>query len=1015
MACDPKNPCDMCKKEGSLAIMLARYAVKPDESKANAASLDDISPRVFLGTTVGYTKRMLRSGYVYLYNPADEEEPWKGYIVTQLGFLLPFRISKTKGPESAPNLEEDATDRGKQVYPCHPTKYVASGYAIVIGNAEKTENIWVCYSDVEWTNAVWRDFDQNKDKCRDKLMRQFNVKNWLDSPKAPHAELIGHHDDASPSGRREDFGLIKIAELWEKTQENEFNFSSTPIQRVSQKYRNWELITDYFGMPKPASTYYPTLDQSKAIDQRLQEEYEKGGEAEKKARELVERATTSERRFLEDQFSRLETSEKTKGRSLVLTLDDPVGITSDLIALMNYETTKFTHNLVKTNPDDLYRKLLANSAIESVRKSVCDEAIIQKRNKPGVITSRMMRSGPVTAAVVLPALVASQPLRSSNRYINSLGTLQPGEYQKVADEAWKEFKEFYDENKIVAFKNEYAEKMGEFNRGRLSWLTKAHAQWLTSDKLADTLTCFYDKNDFDSGKAYGMAVSLCLGTGQEFFETRNIISIWLAGDITDAKNLLLQALVFKQQKAIDAVVKFTKDTDNKSIFAQFPFWENFSGTLLDILDKDLDQGNGSVLRLLLKQCSGVIQEQMLVALRSANPEATRLAASWAVTSVYNKVVMGLVAGRACPEGFVNFAGNRIYYSVDNIKGGGPGTVFKLNMINESCMQIKPGDNLRQANFWVTIDMWQADHKMTDADYDKLLTNITKETVQKRSPYFSLAAIDAIQSTASTGVNVFAMWVNLTSAASALEAYRKADKLGEIVDEDAKKALIGRFHAGILLGVGASLETAESLAAQYFGASRLSQGLGLKLSYGVKLMGKTLAGIGSGYVAYRDVLETKEAISKGKDEGLIAACMASVIIDVAFTFVAVYTLLPYLRTALLVIRNRMTLQAAFTAMGSGALAAEAIPFVNVLLLVLFLCSMELMSYKAEREQINGIKEWLSRCIFYKEDEEEENDKEKIGKKKKDPPYKDIKIEQAAAELKLGIKNAEAMVSPSGSKG
>jgi hypothetical protein len=198
----------MCKKNGSLAILLTRYAVAPNVAKAPKLGGKFKKSPISLGAQADYTLRLLRPGYVYLYNPSDEKEPWRGYIVTQQRYLYPFRIPKD-GPTPAPQLEKDFIT-------CDPVRFVASAQTLVISNAANAEDVWIGFSDVEWTKDVWKRFDGNIDGCRDRTMRKINVKGWLDSPNAEHAELFTKMAE-------------KIAEFTKTVQAKEFDFSHDPL------------------------------------------------------------------------------------------------------------------------------------------------------------------------------------------------------------------------------------------------------------------------------------------------------------------------------------------------------------------------------------------------------------------------------------------------------------------------------------------------------------------------------------------------------------------------------------------------------------------------------------------------------------------------------------------------------------------------------------------------------------------------------------------------------------------
>ena len=73
MSAAPKmceNPCETCAKEG-LPLLLTRYALMPSEAQAPKLADQLDSPdlqKVPLGDTAHYGLRLLRSGYVYVFD-----------------------------------------------------------------------------------------------------------------------------------------------------------------------------------------------------------------------------------------------------------------------------------------------------------------------------------------------------------------------------------------------------------------------------------------------------------------------------------------------------------------------------------------------------------------------------------------------------------------------------------------------------------------------------------------------------------------------------------------------------------------------------------------------------------------------------------------------------------------------------------------------------------------------------------------------------------------------------------
>lgn len=141
-----ENPCETCAKEG-LPLLLTRYALMPSEAKAPklAGQLDapDLQ-KVPLGSTAHYGLRLLRSGYVYVFD--EKRTHWDEYFVTTDGFLskMPPRIRALK-QQAKPTTE----------FRCARNGAAPLAGVITIRNAKHAGKVWIGFSDVEWTDAVF--------------------------------------------------------------------------------------------------------------------------------------------------------------------------------------------------------------------------------------------------------------------------------------------------------------------------------------------------------------------------------------------------------------------------------------------------------------------------------------------------------------------------------------------------------------------------------------------------------------------------------------------------------------------------------------------------------------------------------------------------------------------------------------------------------------------------------------------------------------------------------------------
>jgi hypothetical protein len=141
------NPCETCAKEG-VPLLLTRYALMPADAQAPKLSGHLNAPelaQVPLGDTAHYGLRLLRSGYVYVFD--EKRKHWDEYFVTSDGVLAkrPPRILAFKVQQVPPATE----------FACARNGAAPLAGVITIRNPKHAGNIWIAFSSVEWTNAVF--------------------------------------------------------------------------------------------------------------------------------------------------------------------------------------------------------------------------------------------------------------------------------------------------------------------------------------------------------------------------------------------------------------------------------------------------------------------------------------------------------------------------------------------------------------------------------------------------------------------------------------------------------------------------------------------------------------------------------------------------------------------------------------------------------------------------------------------------------------------------------------------
>jgi hypothetical protein len=208
-----QGKCEFCEKSG-LAILPVRPAVmRPDSGAPQLPQAlrptDGEGGKSLLlqGPGAQYTGRVLRSGYLYVY---DERGTWDKYWITEQGYLM-------KTPADKPINAAYTTGRE----PCDKTGHKEIAACITVSNPNGAARIWIAYSDVEWTPRVLK---SNQDEAyRKRHMRVFDVKAWMDRHKDTHAQTL-------------DTVASVVAEYAPKTSVEKFAFSSYPFQsRASTK------------------------------------------------------------------------------------------------------------------------------------------------------------------------------------------------------------------------------------------------------------------------------------------------------------------------------------------------------------------------------------------------------------------------------------------------------------------------------------------------------------------------------------------------------------------------------------------------------------------------------------------------------------------------------------------------------------------------------------------------------------------------------------------------------------
>lgn len=162
-----------------LPIMPLRYAVLKNDAIFPALDGDLDMPELRerpLGEGARYGVRLLRTGYLYVYDEARSE--LKGYYVNENATLYNFDLDKPV---------EDC-DRA---FTCASQDHEAKASLLTIPNARNATFVWLAFSDVQWTKDVCKAHKGRKGaEMRQRHMFKFDVQAWLSGKKHPQAKSI---------------------------------------------------------------------------------------------------------------------------------------------------------------------------------------------------------------------------------------------------------------------------------------------------------------------------------------------------------------------------------------------------------------------------------------------------------------------------------------------------------------------------------------------------------------------------------------------------------------------------------------------------------------------------------------------------------------------------------------------------------------------------------------------------------------------------------------------------------
>ena len=428
--------CEFCEKRG-LPLLLARDAVAPAGAGAPLAPAlpIELDPKAAY-----YTKRLLRSGYVNIFDVARRR--WETYFVTSDGYL--FKMMGTPGVSPVvPAKPFNCPDEGHRA--------IAS--CITVPDPLNATKVCIGFSDVLWTDAVRT---ANEDAAyRKRHMIEVDIKAVLQGGNTPHRSI-------------------------------------TQLDAV---------IAEYAMTPNLA------------------------------------RANFSWSRFkFDSRFGRAdrlkqECEAMRPGKGIIVTVPDPAGLAQELASLMKRNAELF----ITARPID-QRNLAASAAIDQI-----EEAIRMQGQHTEIAAAEQIADQRMQANPIEHWLSESARAKTENFRIVTIQHLE-----SAADAAWTKYAKKFDDVARKAWNGPFTQRLKDFDAVFIAPLAFAHVAWMKSVPLADYFECNYDPFHPESGAVYTRVFTECISATEDKKACADLYVEWLAGKVSDTKNLLLRSMLLNQ-------------------------------------------------------------------------------------------------------------------------------------------------------------------------------------------------------------------------------------------------------------------------------------------------------------------------------------------------------------------------------------------------------------------------------------------------------------------------------------
>nr|WP_243864458.1 T6SS effector BTH_I2691 family protein [Burkholderia pseudomallei] len=488
----PPTVCQFCDKKG-LPILPLRYAVARQDKgnapvlKAPFSAIDkkkeqgkELSKFDLPADLAHYTTRLLRPGYLYVYDEARKE--WSAYVVTKGAYLFQFD----------PYAKVPPGGWGKVEFSCKREGDAFIARCVTVKNATKATKVWLGFSDVAWTKDV---LDKHSSPAyREAHMRSIDIAAWRgggsQSHVAPFSELASRVAEyaATPDMLNKETAAYVTA-LLPVPYKAPAQMLATDATTKRALAMSSSLIKDLL----PAAVSAKSAEKGKVVSAAWafspQDFYADAIDAQA----MVAWGTRTAKPY----------------RPALVALDDPAGMALELNGLALQRSAEFSENPQRKWKHDT--ALLIGALKEAVGHGAVEDDIRSNQSAADIAEGMANIEGgdQTTDALTLMTqgygaykrrLAERERARTEERErIRDASEAKSG---MLGDEAWKKYTSYYDKSRVEQELADYQTKLTDFSNQTLAKLDVPYLAWLRSGTFSSYLSHNFDSKDLDSGASY---------------------------------------------------------------------------------------------------------------------------------------------------------------------------------------------------------------------------------------------------------------------------------------------------------------------------------------------------------------------------------------------------------------------------------------------------------------------------------------------------------------------------------